>query len=152
MHHRNEERLIWIYDVHLLASRLDSHTLERFADLAVERGVGAVCRHQLLLAHDRFGTAIPQEVLTRLSTASAEPTARYLSPNRRWRHEFAASLRGLPRWADRARLAREVLLPKPAYMFATYGMASGRGSAALLPALYTHRALSGAWKVVRGRK
>ena len=153
MHHRNEERLLWIYDVHLLASRLSAPQLERFAALAIEKRVAAVCARQLRLARNRFGSHIPDDVLNALaSPPSPEATARYLQPGRRWHHELVTSIRGLPAWRDRLQLAREVLLPNREYMMAAYGVPPGARHAAVLPALYLHRAASGAWKVLRGRK
>lgn len=151
MHHKNEERLIWVYDVHLLVSRLPACELERFARLAREKQVAAVCVHQLDLAQSLFQTAIPDEVRHTLSTPLAlERSAEYLPRHRRWHHELLSSMRALPRWRDRVQLAREVLLPDSRYMLAAYGV--GGRSAALLPALYVHRALFGAWKVLLGRK
>jgi hypothetical protein len=47
MHHRNVEHLLWMYDVHLLASRLTDQDFRRFAVLAQARGVGAICAQQL---------------------------------------------------------------------------------------------------------
>jgi putative nucleotidyltransferase-like protein/transglutaminase superfamily protein len=153
MHHRNEERLLWIYDVHLLASRLSAPQLERFSALAIEKRVAAVCARQLQLARNRFGTHMPDDVLDALaSPPSPEATARYLQSGRRWHHELVASIRGLPGWRDRLQLAREVLLPNREYMLAAYGVPQGARHAAVLPALYVHRAVSGAWKVLRGKK
>ena len=47
MHHRNLERLIWVYDIHLLASRLSAAELGRFADLAIAKEVGTICATNL---------------------------------------------------------------------------------------------------------
>ena len=62
MHHRNADRLIWLYDIHLLASRLTDVDLERFAASAVRKQVAAICLHQLLLTRSRFGTEVPESV------------------------------------------------------------------------------------------
>ena len=42
-HHRASYRLLWVYDIHLLASGMDQPTFERFAALAAEKQVRAVC-------------------------------------------------------------------------------------------------------------
>lgn len=152
MHHRNTERLIWLYDIHLLASRLSLEELERFASLAAKKQVAAICAHQLGLARARFHTSIPESVMARLSgTGLAEPSAGYLRPGRRWRHELVSNVRSLPGWQDRLRLLREVLFPPTDYMRETYGIAGVSGHF-LLPALYVRRMVSGGWKVLRGRK
>jgi hypothetical protein len=153
MHHRNEARLLWIYDVHLLVTRLTTAELQRFAALALETRVATVCAHQLALARARFGTALPASVIDTLSTTSLpEASARYLLRERRWHHEMVASIRALPGWRDRVQLAREVLLPNRQYMLLAYDIPGGARGTAMLPALYAHRALYGAWKILIGRK
>jgi hypothetical protein len=151
MHHRNVERTIWVYDIHLLASSLPPPELDRFVELATEKGVAVVCARQLDLARRRLGTNVPEEVIARLArTPRTERSAVYLEPGRRWHHELASNLRHLPRWRDRLRLLQEVLLPEPAYMMRAYHLSRSRFFT--LPALYVHRGLSGSWKILRGRK
>ena len=151
MHHRNTERPIWLYDIHLLMSRLPDVELDRFANLAVDTRMAAICMHQLTLARARFGTPVPDRVTARLSArGTPEPSETYLHPSRRWHHELASNVRGLPRFRDRLRLMREVLFPPPRYMLASYRL---RGYAVIvLPVLYGHRLVNGLWNVVSGRK
>jgi hypothetical protein len=151
MHHRNADRLIWLYDIHLLAARLSDGDLERFAASAVRKQVAAICLHQLLLAQSRFGTTVPGELIATLSSpGSAEPSRTYLQAGRRWHHELVSNVTGLGGWRDRLRLLREVILPASDYMLAAYGV--GRNSRVLLPVLYVHRCVRGAWRVMSGRK
>jgi hypothetical protein len=153
MHHRNVECLVWTYDIHLLASLLSNREFAHIVDLAFTRQVTAIVRHQLDRARSLFGTPIPRAVTTRLSLSrSPEPSAVYLRKDRRWHNELASSLTGLPRWRDRLRLLREVLLPEPSYVLRAYGIAVGSTAAIVLPFLYLHRGVYGAWKVVSGRK
>ena len=153
MHHRNAESLIWIYDVHLLASRLSEREFDRFAELAVAKQVSAICAHQLSAVRRWLGTRIPDSAMMKLGAVHArESSAAYLRPNRRWGDELISSIRGLPRWSDRLRLLREVALPGPTYMLKAYGLAPSSLGAALLPVLYLHRLASGGWKVLAGQK
>ena len=153
MHHRNVERLLWVYDIHLLASRLSDADLDRFADVAVAKEVAAISAHGLGLARSRFGSRIPDRVIARLAAhGTAEPSATYLQPERRWHDELTSCVRGLPRWRDRFRLLREVVLPDPRYMLRAYGVAPQTPGAALLPALYFHRVIRGIWKIFVGLK
>jgi hypothetical protein len=153
MHHQNAESLIWIYDVHLLASRLSELEFDRFSELAVGKRVSAICAHQLGAARRRLGTRVPDSAMMRLAGAHArEPSAAYLRPNRRWGDELIASVRGLPRWRDRVRLLREVAFPGPAYMLKAYGLAPSSLGAALLPVLYLFRLAFGGWKILTGQK
>jgi hypothetical protein len=150
MHHRNADRLIWLYDIHLLASRLSDAELERFASLAIQKQVAAICLHQLLLTRARFQTRLSRDLLAALSSGAAEPSETYLQAGRRWHDELLSNVRGLPGWRDRLRLVREVTLPSPDYMMEAYGVA--RHGRVLLPMLYVHRCVRGAWKVMSGRK
>jgi putative nucleotidyltransferase-like protein len=152
MHHRNVEWLLWVYDVHLLASRLSRRELDRLADLATARHVAAIVAQALTRARVRFGTSVPDQVIARLAAAVAEPSAAYLRAGRRWHDELSSNLRALPTWRDRVKLLGEVLVPAPGYMRARYRDRVGGAGALLLPALYAHRALSGVWKVLTGRK
>ena len=154
MHHRNLERLIWLYDIHQLMRQLPPSELERFTVLAVRKGVAAVSAHQLALARSRLGTAVPPELLAALGAAGRadEASASYLATGRRWGDELVSNLRDLERWTDRLRLLREVAFPRSAYVLRAYGMEGVTLGRALLPALYLHRGVRGLWKVVRGRK
>ena len=153
MHHRNVESPIWIYDVHLLASRLSEREFDSFAEIAVAKQVAVICAHQLTAARRWFGTHIPDSVMLRLGTVDAgEPSAAYLQPNRRWRDELISNIRGLSRWRDRLRLLREVTLPGPTYMLKAYGLVPSSPAAALLPVLYLHRLAAGGWKLLAGQK
>lgn len=153
MHHRHAGLLVWTYDVHLLASSLSDGDFERFAATAIEKRVSTICAHQLRIAEAAFGTHV-SDVAMRAMTAMRrpEPTAVYLEPDRRWLDELLSSVRGLPRWRDRLRLLREVVFPDPAYMLKAYGIASSSAAIAMLPLLYIHRLLFGAWKAVVGHK
>ena len=152
MHHRQAQSLVWVYDVHLLASRLSGSQFDRFAALALEKQVAAVCAHQLKLTARLMGTQIPDGLLQRLDAAgTSEASAAYLRPDRRWRDELMWNLQGLSSWRERARLLREVTFPSARYMLHAYRVAPPAG-VALLPALYLHRLATGGWKVITGRK
>lgn len=153
MHHRNDERLLWILDIHLLASGLSPAELDEFEALARMKKVVAICRRGLQQAQAVFGTLVAADLIGRLNrTAGPEPSAAYLASERRWHHETIASLRALPRLGDRARLVREVLLPSPGYMLGAYGLRDKPLGTWLLPALYVHRNVHGAWKILIGKK
>jgi Uncharacterised nucleotidyltransferase len=153
MHHRNAESLIWIHDVHLLASGLSDVEYDRFTDLAVAKHVSVICARQLRAARRWFGTRIPDQAIAEPATVPArEPSTAYLRADRHWYDELISNLRGLPRWSDRLRLLREVALPGPTYMLKAYGLAPSSPGAALLPVLYLHRLASGGWKVLAGQK
>jgi hypothetical protein len=154
MHHRNEERLLWVHDIHLLAGRLDAAGWRRAVDHAIEGRVAAVCLDALARAGRFFGTRVPDAALQRLAQAAGagEASAEYLEPGRTWWRELRSNLRALPGWRSRLRLAREVAFPRPGYMLEAYGLRTGALGVLALPFLYLHRGLRGAWKVLRARK
>ena len=152
MHHQNAERILWIYDTHLLASSLAHDDFHAFNRLAQQKKIAAVCRRQLRRAQSLFDTRVPADVLEDLSAARDEPSAAYLASDRTWRHELVSSIRGLPRAGDRLTLLREVLLPSPDYMLGAYGLRGKPLGPWLLPALYVHRNVRGAWKILMGKK
>ena len=101
---------------------------------------------------DPVSDRMPPGVIAELSRPATEPSADYLASHRRWHHELASSVRGLPRFGDRVRLLRDVLLPSPAYMLGAYGLRGKPLGPWLLPALYMHRNVRGAWKILTGKK
>lgn len=152
MHHHNELRLLWVYDLHLLYTQLSGAERSRFEDLARTRGVAAICAHQLRRACELLGTPVDAAMLASFERASGEPTAIYLDDSRRWRDDFATNLQTISSWRARLRLVREVMLPRPSYMFARYNVPSAAAGWLLLPALYATRFALGSWKVIAGRK
>ena len=70
-HHFDSDRLIWLYDIHLIASTLTTAEWTQFVDLAVDRRVAAICWRSLDLAREKFGTAIPVDVSSGCSVTRA---------------------------------------------------------------------------------
>jgi Uncharacterised nucleotidyltransferase/Transglutaminase-like superfamily len=141
MHHRDDERLIWIYDTHVIASAMNAGQWSSFVELAKAKAVAAVCLHGLAQARAHFGTTMPASVGDELAAAARtfEPSAEYLTPGRSWRDDVAANLRALPDWRARVRLLREMALPSPAYIRRAYSLDRSTLGWILLPALYAHR-------------
>jgi hypothetical protein len=77
---RGGDRLIWLYDIHLLSGRMSDAQIEAFARNAAARKIRAVCLDGLQKSHESFGTSIPPRLLQALSEAkAAEPSARLLT-------------------------------------------------------------------------
>ena len=135
------DRLIWLYDIHLLIASMSFRELAGFARLAEEKAMRAICRDGLLKARQRFGTCIPEEVLLSLARAGpAECSQAHLRAGS-LRH-LLTELRSLPRWRDRVTLLGEHLFPPADYMREKYALSSR----AWLPVLYLHRGIHGALK------
>ena len=127
-HHRGSERLIWLFDIHLLRASLSADALEAVAAMARERGIGRALSDALALAAHWFEghAAAPQR---------AGGALRDLLEDLR----FTRGLRG------KLRLVAEHLLPPASYVLQKYGVTSR----ALLPALYVRRAVAGSARLLR---
>ena len=141
-HHYGSESLIWLYDVHLLSGRMTPKDWTEFMAMAAERGVDAVCRQGLMLAHGRFGSPVPMALLDSARRAGRpERSAIYMAPQRHVTRVYW-DLQALPGWTARWRLVRQHLFPPALYMRTVYAPSSH----APLPVLYAMRALRGARK------
>jgi hypothetical protein len=145
-HHFGTERLIWLYDIHLLASRQTGAEWTAFVALAVDRSVATVCLESIERTRQAFGTIVPADAIDALGrsmdSTAERATSAYLSSDRRPVDNFIADARALGSWAARLRLMREHLFPPALYMREVYAPTSH----APLAMLYLRRALSGARK------
>jgi len=132
------DRLIWLYDIHLLVSGMSEAALRGFAEKAVEKGIQAVCLQGVEKAVACFSTQLPAAVIEVLS----ETTKR--SAFRQW---FAHShlglniddLRQLPDMQSRLALIRELFLPPADYLLGKYE----KENKLWVPALYIRYFLQG---------
>lgn len=125
-HHFDTSRLVWTYDVHLLAARLPVGDWDGFLALAASRSVDGPCLRSLENAVRLFGTPVPGHVLGGLSQrgradADADP---FLSPGARHASRVWSEVRHVRSWGDRWRLMRQHAFPPAAYMRGVYAPAS----------------------------
>ena len=140
-HHHDSARLLWIYDIHLVASEMDREAFARFGASAAQKELKAVCARGLTLAEQWFRTAVPADVMEALAVRDeAEPSEAYLGGQLRQVDVLWSDLKTLGRWRDRWQLVRQHLFPPGAYMRERYGLSNPL----LLPALYAHRGVRGA--------
>lgn len=143
--HHKADRLIWLYDVHLLAQQLTDPEWEQLVQLATQKGLRAVCLEGMRHAQACFHTQYPPAVIESLSRPGAEPPARYLDGGKlrqQWM-DFVA----LGSCARQLQWLREQFFPSAAYMQTKY---PGH-SVDWLPWLYLRRAADGfAKRLVRG--
>jgi hypothetical protein len=146
-HHPGSRDLLWIYDLHLLASRLTPDEILQAEDLAGTRGLSQIAADGLALAGEWFGTAAADRAAGLRHRAAHQENAAVI----RGRWSQAARLRlelgALGTWRARGRLLREHLFPPASYMRARYRLRSNL----LLPVLYVCRAMLGAPKWLRRR-
>jgi hypothetical protein len=136
--HYGGDRLIWLYDIDLLARSLTQTEWDAFCVLALDRGLDMVCMRALIEAQQRLGTPLPVEVQRRLAAGPGMTKAmRYLSSGK-LQQQFL-DLLAAGNWADRRRYLAELLFPSVDYMRAKYQSSPD----AWLPWLYLRRALGG---------
>ena len=119
-HHSREERLIWLYDIHLLATRLTEHEWQSLADKALSKQICAITADALFLCQQLFGTPVSPQVMQQLSQGSRqsvnEPSEIYLQRSLpEWRY-FYQDLKVMPGVGQKFRLIAENIFPQPAYI------------------------------------
>ena len=123
-HHQNSDRLIWLYDIHLLVSAMTPAEHVAFTALARRKRLRAICAAGLDHARRQFNTRCSVEGLDAGAIDShdaPEPTAAFLQPNLRRVDILRSDLRNVGGWTQKLRLIREHVLPPPAYLRARYG-------------------------------
>lgn len=144
-HHYGDDALVWLYDIHLLASRLREADWSALVELAERTKTRTICAHGLRAAADAFRTPLPSAVLERLATAELEPSAAFLAPSLRTIDVELSTLKSLPTWRARVELVWQHLFPRPSFIMNAYGVRRR----AWLPVLYAHRAARGALRWLR---
>lgn len=153
MHHRNAARMLWTYDVHRIAQRMDAREWAAFSAVTRARQLRAVVTHSLTRAIAELGTPVPPDILTAITpSGEREATAAYLEEGRGWLDELGSNLAGRAGWRSRVKLLQEVAFPSVDYLLASYGVARGPAGWIALPFLYVHRAMRGMWRLASGRK
>ncbi len=143
-HHYDNRRLIWLYDIHVLASRLGEESLRALMHQSVEKGVASMCIHGLELARERFGTRLPGDFES-YRAVGLEASASRFGSDVRMVDILVSDLKALPGWRERLRLLREHVFPPVDYIRRRYGISSTLA----LPVLYAHRFLTGVLKWLR---
>jgi hypothetical protein len=147
-HHGTSSRLIWLYDIHLLAGRLTSHDWDCVVDAAARKGLAPVIAAGLVDTVQAFDTALPASLLQRLhdfNAAADRDVIAFLESPPSLLRIAASDWRRLRSWRGRARFVREHLFPSPSYIRHRYGISSP----VALPLLYAHRIASGAIRHLR---
>lgn len=141
-HHPGRDRLIWLYDIHLLAGRLGTAEAGELVRLATAKRIRAVCADGLSRARSQLGTTFAQGLLDFSGTNHPhdEPSAEYLREGLRRVDILKSDLRALGSWSDRLHLLREHVFPSAVYMERVYGLSNRL----LLPVFYAKRFVGGA--------
>jgi hypothetical protein len=137
-HHRDSEELLWLYDIHLVAERLEERDWTVVIRASERGAVKAICARGLALVRDYFGSPIPARVMDAMADAHGERSSIYLSKKVRLVDGLVADLRMLP-LRDCIRLLAEHACPPARYISQKYGLTS-RGALLLF---YARRLVTG---------
>ena len=146
-HHYGSERLLWVYDIHLLVSALTPRARDDFGPLVEAKQLRSVCADGLRLARTRFGTRLDESWsrIVEHTARAREPTAEFVARGRTKVDVLVSDLRALDGCRPRLRLIRQHLFPPRAYLERAYSLPHP----ALLPLVYAHRIVSGVTKWFR---
>jgi hypothetical protein len=138
VHHHDVDRLIWLYDIHLLYDAVDRDVFWR---RAAERRVVTICRHSIVLAREWFGG----EAGEMPAPVEHEPSAVFLDSDRTRAALLAGDLAALSSWRQRLEVLRTLAFPPVEYMEQAFDLRSR----ALLPLMYVWRAVRGVARLFR---
>jgi hypothetical protein len=139
-------RLIWLYDLHLLAESFTEREWRSATELARLKGLRGICLDGLAQARQCFATRIPDPVLAAFAPDGVRESASdYLAADP-WRQQWR-DFQALPGIRYKARQLRALLFPPAEYMRKKYADEPGQW----LPWLYARRACAGAWRRLNGR-
>jgi len=133
-----EGRLIWLYDIKLLAERLNTDEWQTIARRCIDRHIAHACLMTLEAANAAFGGAIGTSIHGQLAAAAAaeDIPQRFLDSSS---GGLVGNILALPGWQLRLRSILQVLFPSLDYMRQKYGFRH----AARAPYYYLRRILSG---------
>ena len=138
VHHHDADRLIWLYDIHLLYDAIDR---ELFWRRAGERRVVTICRHSIALARESFGGETGEMPVP----VDDEPSAVFLDHDRTRAALLAGDLAALSSWRQRLQVLGTLAFPPAEYMEQAFGVRSR----VLLPLFYVWRGLRGVARLFR---
>ena len=147
VHHHDIERLIWLYDIHLLRESMTAGDHASFWRRAANRGLVTICERSIALAEEWFAAAPHDRAsdwLTESERNRDEPSAAFLDHGRSRGAVLSGDLKALS-WRGRLRRIRELALPPIGFMRQSFPSAPG----VALPALYIWRGARGVLRLLR---
>ena len=125
-----EDRLRWLYDIHLLALRLEAEDWQHLLRAAQQAQLADACASALRACRRVFDTPVPEALLATFESAAAREPIRTQRLGR-WSYFQRACWQRLPNLRTRLRWLRQLLFPELDHLRVRYG-ADGAGQARLL--------------------
>lgn len=138
-----QDRLRWLFDLHLLARRFDARGWQLCVENAIEAGLADALASALAAVQDLFASPVPPAALKALQDAAVREPIR-TERLRNWTYFQWSCWRRLPDLRTRLRWLRQLLFPDLAHLQARYGE-DGAGVVRLLG-----RRLGDGWRRWRG--
>lgn len=119
--HTSRDRLIWLYDIHLLLNGMTFEEIDLFVKLCRAFQVRTVCLDAIEQARTSLNTALPHSIVSGLAnTEASELSAGYLTSSRL--KVLYMDFKSLPRWRDKLQLLAEYSLPDSRYLVDRYAV------------------------------
>lgn len=131
-------RLIWLYDIYLLSNQLQQQDWKELTDICIDKSIAGSLLDGLGRTKEFFPLSIPDEYFNKLTLHAKTEEHKPQGKTSRWQHYYI-SLQSIPSLRGKARMIREHLLPRPAYIMHKYQTSNHW----LLPYLYIHRIVTG---------
>jgi hypothetical protein len=137
-------RLIWLYDIHLLAAAFTAEQWEELYTLTSQKGFCGICLDGLKTTMATLGTDINDDLIKQFEeSAKNEKYDSGINDSRIG--STITNLQALPDWKSKLTLVKELFFPDPKYMMVKFDTRNK----ALLPYLYLKRGVGGLLKVFR---
>jgi len=139
-------RLVWLYDIHLLAKGMNPLSWQEFLALTQEKKLSSFCLDAVELAQALFRSPVPRPVMDALNINQQEERI----PLRKLQNRtqlFITDFRVLPTWRERLALLKKRLFPSRGYIRGMYRTENNTP----LPLLYLKRAVRRIAELVIGR-
>lgn len=134
--HYGGDRLIWLYDIHLLLGALTPSQYETFLELAERTGLAGICLEGIEQARACFHSVVPETVCEALAhLGPADAVSRYL--NGSVMYQYYANFLAIEGAKNKRRYVMQLLFPPAAYMQQMYPQVKLNW----LPWLYLRRAV-----------
>jgi len=137
-------RLIWLYDIHLLSRSMSQKKWQKFISIAIDKELCGICLEGLQQAVLSFGTSIPETVLLELAEQAKDEKITADVGTSRCRLELT-NFHELPNLRQRFQYLREHLFPDREYMMRK----NWTKNRLWLPYLYIKRIAQGLPKLFR---
>lgn len=132
------DRLIWLYDIHLLVSAMSINDLSEFTEKAVQENIQEVCLDALEKSYQYFATNVPNHVLSAMRSPTQPESLKSHFSNSQLAL-LIDDFRYLPGARSRFGFLREFLMPPADYLLFRYKKEGWYW----VPALYVRYLLSG---------